>query len=509
MAMNKIIFDDEITIWWQEETIPSATRLYKLYLDGELHGETTKTHYTFSDLFSSRAYQVRLEKYQNGVLKDKKEYVFRTQKAKNRMDITKAPYFAVGDGKTDNTKAIQRALDACTGKDCVYIPAGEFLTGALTVGSNTEIYLDDGAFVKGSEKVEDYLPKIKSRFEGMDMECYRSLINVGELDSAGGCTCKNIVLRGKGTIFGGGVPLAHAILETERIALKAYLEENADYVKTCENKNTIPGRARGRLLHICNAENVVLSGLTLGYGASWNVHFIYCKDVVTCGCKIISDTTYNEDGTVKMQGVWNGDGWDPDSSENCTLFNTEFYTFDNAIAIKSGKNPDGNRINRPTKNVYIFDCPGKNDLAIGSEISGGVDGVWVWDCKFLDSWGINLKTTPSRGGYIKNISVKDSHVASVTVRTQLCFNNDGESAGTLTKISNLHFENLQLEGTFKVNGNAPEEIPPLFFDGFDGDGNEIENVVIRNVKISPRAGKDKQSIVGRNVKNVTVEKLYV
>ena len=45
--MQKIIFDDEITIWWQEKGNDTATRLTKLYLDGEYHGETKKTHYTF------------------------------------------------------------------------------------------------------------------------------------------------------------------------------------------------------------------------------------------------------------------------------------------------------------------------------------------------------------------------------------------------------------------------------------------------------------------------------
>ena len=48
----------------------------------------------------------------------------------------------------------------------------------------------------------------------------------------------------------------------------------------CENENTIPGRARGRLINLSNAEHVWISGLTLQNGPSWNVHMIYCKDIV-------------------------------------------------------------------------------------------------------------------------------------------------------------------------------------------------------------------------------------
>ena len=52
---------------------------------------------------------------------------------------------------------------------------------------------------------------------------------------------------------------------------------------------------------------------------------------------------------------WNGDGWDPDSSEICTIFGCTFDTGDDAIAIKSGKNPEGNEINRPCERIRIFD----------------------------------------------------------------------------------------------------------------------------------------------------------
>lgn len=505
--MNKLIFDNEITLWWREEDVALAQRNYKFYLNGDYHGETNKTHYTFAELLPQRVYQIRVETFVDGGLRRTREYSVRTQKAKNRIDVTKAPYFAVGDGKTLNTTALQRALDDCTKKDCVYIPAGEFLTGALNIHGDTELYLDEGALLRGTTCVEDYQPKIESRFEGMNMKCYRSLLNMGELCSAGGYRCENVIVRGKGTIFGGGLPLAAEILKTEKEALKEYMEQHAEYVKTCERQDTIPGRARGRLINMSNCKNVIIGGLTLGYSPSWNVHFIYSKDIVTYGCKIFSDALYGDDGALKMDHVWNGDGWDPDSSENCVLFDTEFHTYDNAIAVKSGKNPDGNIIDRPTKNVFIFDCRGKNDLAIGSEISGGVDGVYVWDCEFMKSWGINLKTTAARGGYIKNVSVTDSKVSSVTIRTQLVFNNDGESAGELTKISDLRFENLQLKGVFVDNEGKERQIPPIFMDGFDGEENAINNVVIRNVKIEPSTGTAIQSIAGKNVTNVKIENI--
>lgn len=493
--MKQIVFEDEITLWWQEEDFSKTGLTYRCYLDGEYHGETTKTHYTFAELSADRVYQIHIETFENGTLIRTDECDIRTGKAKNRLDVTKPPYNAVGDGKTLNTSALQKALDDCTENDCVYLPAGTYLTGALDVHSDTEVYLADGATLQGSSNETDYLPKVRSRFEGEERECYRSLINIGTLDRAAGYTTNNVALRGKGTIHGGGFELATRITEVERERLKAFLEQNAEYVKTCENENTIPARARGRLINMNNAQNVILGGLALGFGASWNVHFVYCKNITTYGCSISS------------RGVWNGDGWDPDSSEDCVVFDTTFDTHDNAIAIKSGKNPEGNEINRPTKNVYIFDCRGKNDIAIGSELSGGVENVYVWDCHFFDSWGINIKTTPLRGGYVKNVRVTNSEVSSITVRTRFGCNDDGDGAGYLTKLSDFHFENLLLQGVFTATWVQRQLIPPVSIDGFMEKDTPIENVVLKNINVMSKENGEMQELKFRNVKNLTMENI--
>ena len=318
--INKIVFADEITLWWKEESFAETNLQYQCYLNGELHGSTDKTHYSFLGLQAYTDYQIKVETWKNGELLRSESFSVQTPKSKNKLDVSKPPYNAVGNGKTLNTQALQKALDDCTENDCVYFPAGTYLTGALDVHSNTEMYIETGATLQGSSNETDYLPKIRSRFEGEERECYRSLINIGTLDSKGGYYCENVVIRGAGAIYGGGLDLATRITEVEKIRLRTFMQENADYVKSCENENTIPARARGRLININNTQNVIIAGLALGYAASWNVHFVYSKNIITYGCSITS------------VGVWNGDGWDPDSSENCVIFNTVFDTHDNAIA---------------------------------------------------------------------------------------------------------------------------------------------------------------------------------
>ena len=77
-----------------------------------------------------------------------------------------------------------------------------------------------------------------------------------------------------------------------------------------------------------------------------------------------------------------------------------FRTF----SIKSGKNPQGNIIDRPTKHIRVFDCQSLygHGICIGSEMSGGVEDVQIWDCDLANSLsGIEIKATPKRGGYVR------------------------------------------------------------------------------------------------------------
>ncbi len=492
MTVNSIIHEDEITIWWDKEWELDYTPIYSVILDGKKITESTKTYVTLSGLTPDTLYTLSVEREGVSV----SELRLRTAKAKIRIDVMSAPYFAKGDGITLNTEALQRAINDCTAGACVYFPRGVFLTGALDLHSDMEIYLDEGAVIQGTAEVSDYLPKVLSRFEGIEMMCHRSLLNIGKLDHTSEPTCKNVVIRGKGSILGGGAALAKSSIETERALLADYLAKNDDYVKTCENDDTIPGRVRGRLIHIANCENIIISGLRLGFAASWNVHFIYSKNIVTYGCKIDSI------------GVWNGDGWDPDSSEDCTIFNCEFATHDNSIAVKSGKNPEGNIIARPTRNVRIFDCRGRECMALGSEMSGGVRDVYIWDCDFSKSGaGLSIKVTKKRGGYIKNVRVADSAFSSIRART-VTFNDDGESAPTAPIVEDFLFSNVMLTGvSVSVNGTG-KKTEALLITGPDDENSYFKNFTFENLHIKSYDDLSKHKFEMNNAKGLEFKNIY-
>lgn len=442
------VTDSTVTLYWRRPWNFGTKDIFEIHcLTNEMSWQLSKTHLTIPNMESGMWYKFEVRWMHGEECMWKVVVSVRTRRKKRWIDITEAPYFAVGDGNTDNTEAIQQAVNDCGSEDEVYIPHGTFLTGALELHTDMTIYLEEGAVLLGSDKESDYLPMQPSRFEGIERKCYRSLLNIGRMDHSKGYTCKDVLIYGKGTIAGGGKRLAESMMDAERERQKDKIYALGNRICEYENENTIPGRTRGRLIQICNCENVRISGVTLMNGSSWNVHMIYSRNVLTDHCRIISE------------GIWNGDGWDPDSSEQCAVFACVFQTGDDAVAVKSGKNPEGNQIGRPCSSIDIFDCKIEkgHGIAIGSEISGGICGVGIWDCNLSASrYGIEIKGTKKRGGYVRNIDVQNCITPGICVHS-VTYNNDGEPADYTTEYSGLRFQDIEISENIHSGKNEQEK----------------------------------------------------
>lgn len=449
---------DSAAIVWDKNAGESYT--YEILQNGSVIGETENLYYVAEGLEADTLYsfEVRIKDGASlGTIRVK------TEKKGDVLNIL--DYGAEAGGKIKNTEAIQAAIDACPKNGTVVIPEGTFLTGALTLHSDMTLYLENGAVLQGTASAEDY-PMWDSRFEGWELESYRSLINIGELDNDGGYVCRNVHIKGEGTISGGGSALAAVTGGTEDDTTK---------------------RMRGRLISIHNAQNVSVSGITVQQPPSWMIHMVYSDRVSTYNVNFISN------------GVRNGDGWDPDSSTNCMVFGSVFRTGDDCIAIKSGKNPEGNIINRPTKHIRIFNCRTEETeggsysglgMAIGSEMSGGVEDVTITDCDIQGTrYGLEIKASPKRGGYVKNINVKDSAFDRLLMHS-VSYNDDGEAAPDMPYFSDMVFENIKVPGYEHYNGKKALNTP-IELIGFELPENYIKNIVLRNITVGDETNVEK------------------
>lgn len=471
--MKYLAYQEKIVVYLTYQEY-QANAVYSYFLDDKLIATTDKPDFTFDNLSANTEYKIKI------TLEDKviDEKIIRTLlKRKNIVVDIKE-----NDGKSLVTNEIQKYLDEADENTTIVFPKGTYLTGALFVKSNSEIVLEKGALILGSSSYKDYLPKIKSRFEGIEMDCYASLINIGFLNHNKGYTTQNIIIRGSGEIRGGGNALREEIINKEL----DFIDRSSQSVNQV-GAVVVAGRSRNRLINISNAENVIIDGLKLGYSASWNLHYLYSKKIYIHHC------------SFESFGIHNGDGIDPDSSSESDIFANTFDVGDDCIAIKSGKNPEGNLINIPSHDISIFDCVTYkgHGCSIGSEISGGIYNIYMYHLDFARTlYGLHIKTTLKRGGYVKHVFVNNATFPSINIRT-VTYNDDGEASKEVSKFNDFHISNITLTSVIYLQEDKTDNCTAIQIEGFD-KFDTFTNFYLNNITIMNHTNE----IESQKIKNV-------
>jgi len=288
------------------------------------------------------------------------------------QSISISEFGAVGDGKTLNTKAIQTAIDKCaaSGGGTLTVPAGTFLTGSLFFKQGVDLYLAQGAVLKGTVDCNDY-PQIYTRWEGEEKVWTAALVNFIDMT--------DVDITGPGQIDGSG---------------DAWMER---YPR--DSKELKIGRPR--MIGIQNCRDVKVSGLSMKNQACWGLFILYSENVLAENLHIRA-----------AHNIISSDGIDVDSSKNVLITGCDMDVNDDCIAIKSGKDEDGRRVNRPAEDIVVEKCHfryGHGGVSMGSEMSGGIRNVEIRDCIMeANNWApIRFKSQPSRGGVVENITYRD------------------------------------------------------------------------------------------------------
>ena len=412
-------------------------------------------------------------------------------------DFSGCPRFSIKefgakkDDKASTTKAIADAIEKAgkAGGGVVVIPDGEWLTGAIHLKSNVNLHLEDKAILVFSEDPEDYLPAVQTTWEGM--ECF----NYSPLIYAFGC--KNIAITGKGTL--------RAKLDIWKVWYarpKAHMEAlKRLYTMASKNKRVKDrqmvgddAHLRPQFIQFNRCEHVLLEDVSIRNSPFWVIHPFLSKDVVI------------RNVNVYARGH-NNDGVDPEMSENVLIENCVFNQGDDMIAVKSGRNQDGWRLDTPSKNIVIRNCTLKNGhqvIAIGSELSGGVENVLVEDVNVdIDESDKNaypfqhiafIKTNERRGGYVKNIFVRnikaDTTLAAgvLGIETDVLYqwkNLVPTYKVKLTPISDIFLENIEagsVKYIARIQGQSAKPVKDVSLKNIKADQIREEKYQNDNVK---------------------------
>jgi polygalacturonase len=307
---------------------------------------------------------------------------------------------AVGDGKTVNTKAIQAAIDKCASTKkggVLVIPKGTFLSGAIFLKQGVNLLLEKDGVLKGTTNPDDY-PQVQTRWEGTEEMWTSAFVNAFHVTG--------LIISGEGTIDGSGENWGQnrqppAPTAGDAAAAAVALAAPPPVTPVAPAAGPSQRRGRPRLVAIQNAKDVLITGVTLEHQAVWCLFILYSENVEVEGVTIRGD-----------HSTPSADGMDIDSSKHVHVNRVDIDTNDDCISIKSGKDADGLRVNRPAEDILVENSHfgnGGSGVDMGSETSGGIRNVVIQNCVMdsNNSAPIRFKSAPSRGGVVENITYRN------------------------------------------------------------------------------------------------------
>ena len=396
-------------------------------------------------------------------------------------------YGAKNDSSKLATVAIKNAIDAASkkGGGTIYFPAGKYLTGPIHLKSNITVLIDAGAELHFSDNFDDYLPMVKSRYEGVDVTSFSPLFYAYKAE--------NIAIMGRGIIDGHGKKwwdFVEGYKEGQpRSKWQTKFDElNKDILLPDDPKQMKRGFLRPPFIQTMHCKNLLIQGITIRNSPFWTVNPEFCENVTIHAVTITNPHSPNTDGI------------NPESCKNVRISDCYISVGDDCITIKSGKDGPGRKMATPAENYTITNCTmlsGHGGVVIGSEMSGDVRKITISNCVFDGTdRGIRIKTARGRGGIVEEIRV--SNIIMKEIRDQAIVLDMQYTKTSLETVSertprfrNIHFSNI----TGKVNQagfiNGIEEMP-------------IDNITFNDINLDAKTGFTINNASKIEFHNVTV-----
>lgn len=401
-----------------------------------------------------------------------------------KRDFEISKFGAIGDNQTDCTQAFQKAIAAChaAGGGRVLVSHGQYLTGAITLLSNVNLHVSQDATIRFTRDTSKY-PLVLTRWEGTELMNYSPFIYAFEQE--------NIAITGTGTIDGNadcdhwwswkGSPncggKAGAVSQDEdRNKLHDLAERNVPVSERIFGEGHY---LRPTFIEPYRCKNVLIEEVKLLNSPMWHVHPVLCTNV------IVRKLAINSSGP-------NTDGCDPECCTDVLIEECSFDTGDDSIAIKSGRNADGRRVNTPSQNIIVRNCHMKNGhggVSIGSEITGGVNHVFAedftLDTQYREAAAIRIKNNAMRGGviehiYARNVEVAQAGLAGLSIDFHYEEGDKGKFTPVARNVEIKHFKTQRAQYALYLRGfeNAPIENVRIKDCDFEGIAKPdvIENV---------------------------------
>lgn len=315
-----------------------------------------------------------------------------------RYDVRE--FGAIGDGKTINTDAIQKAIDVCSksGGGTVALRNGTYLSGTVHLRSHVELHLSSTGVLLGVPDLSRYYVDEQVTFKQLD----RSLIYARG--------CEDIAVTGQGTVDGQGG------------------------LFTAGPRDKRPVGVRFR-----DCRNVRLEGVLFKDAGSFMIHPIHCRQMRIEGIRI--------DSVVQP----NNDGIDLDGCQDVFISNCNIRSSDDSIALKVIEH------GQPCTDVVVTNCILSSLCAairIGPDAVEDIERVTVSNCVMRDTVLNGIKIQESMGAVMRDMVfsniVMDNVAGPISIRLSGWEFGDTNEWAVIDdsnwekgKLENILFENIR------------------------------------------------------------------
>jgi len=335
-------------------------------------------------------------------------------------------YGAEADGKTLNTIAIQKAVDACTPGDTVLIPAGRYLTGTIHLKSNITLYLEQESVLIGSTRLTDYESNSSTSFQGI-------LYTTG---------AQRVSIAGRGVIQGNSQAFSDLgkTLQYLDTALFKHTRQQGNYRNGLNHTIALSANHPQSMISFSNCKSVTVSNINLLNAAGTALNFEGCEGVAVKDVTIQNPLQIFEALGVAIAGC-----------KQVSFKGCDIRSGGDAISI-SGLKGGPNQPLTQSQNISIASCALQSSstaINISALNQASVSGVQVSHVNIMPS-GRGIGLLLRSAGSLENMTFNDMYIETKLGQGNWEVNGEpihlsavaGADSVKLGTISNIAFNNV-------------------------------------------------------------------